>query len=313
MLSISRLVVLDLVDRHGTIVAAAHELGVTPSAVSHQLSRLEREAGVALVERGPRSVRLTEAGRRLASHARRIAEQLSAAEKEVDDLRAGGTGRLRIGFFSSGGLRLVPLALQTFTAERPGIDVDLVPGQIHELLPLIEQGDLDLAVVFDHGGMPFPVPKTLESAPLLRDPHLLLVPDDHPLAGAQRVRLVDLANQQWIATHGLPPVGSLLEKLCYAAGFTPTIRCRTDHYDVIVGLVRAGIGISMVPALGVHPGTLDGVRLLRLAGPDPVRQIAVTTRIGNPNPAVAKFVRALETAASALAAELGAVGVVLGS
>ncbi|WP_408897779.1 LysR family transcriptional regulator [Nocardioides sp. R1-1] len=304
MLSSARLAVIAQIAVHGSIAGAAEALHLTPSAVSHQLSRFEKEIGVALVERGPRSLRLTDAGRRMAEHAETIATMMREAQEEVTALGQGRAGRLRIGFFSSGGIRMVPLALSRFVAAHPQAELGLLPGQTHELLPLLEQGSLDVAVVFDHSVMPYPVPPNLEVTGLLSDPQRVVMPARHPKAQRSTVALGDLADVPWIATHGIPPTPPVLEKLCRDAGFVPEVRCRTDHYDVILGLVRAGLGVALVPVLGI-PRTLEpGLALARIDGASVVRRISMVTRPGNPNPLVPEFGRALESAAATVQAEL---------
>lgn len=287
---------------HGSIAGAAEALHLTPSAVSHQLSRFEKELGVALVERGPRSLRLTDAGRRMAEYAESISDLMRAAREDVTAHATGHAGRLRIGFFSSGGLKLVPVALSQFLTTHPQVELGLFPGQTHELLPALERADLDVAVVFDHSMMHYPVPEDLDVTPLLADPLLLALPHGHPRAGRATVALGELADAHWIATHGIPPTPSVLEKLCRTAGFVPEIRCRTDHYDVILGLVRAGLGVALVPALGLPP--TPGVALSRIEGVSVHRRVAMVTRPGNPNPLVPLFARALVHTAAAMRPEL---------
>jgi DNA-binding transcriptional LysR family regulator len=304
MLSSARLAVIAQIAAHGSIAGAAEALHLTPSAVSHQLSRFEKELGVALVERGPRSLRLTDAGRRMAEYAESIADLMRAAQEDVTAHARGRAGRLRIGFFSSGGLKMVPLALSRFVAAHPEAELGLFPGQTHELLPVLEQGGLDVAVIFDHSVMPFPIPGHLDVTPLLSDRQYLALPAGHPKAGRDSIALEELAEAHWIATHGIPPTPSVLEKLCRTAGFVPEIRCRTDHYDVILGLVRAGLGVGLVPALGL-PNALDsGVALAQIAGMQVSRRISMVTRPGNPNPLVPEFARALQVAAAAMQPEL---------
>ena len=304
MLSSARLAVIAQVAVHGSIAGAAEALHLTPSAVSHQLSRFEKELGVALVERGPRSLRLTDAGRRMAEYAGSIADLMRAAQDDVTAHARGRAGRLRIGFFSSGGLRLVPAALSRFVAAHPAAELGLFPGQTHELLPLLEQGELDVAVIFDHSMMPFPVPDDVDATPLLSDPQYLALPAGHPKASRSSIALGELVDAPWIATHGIPPTPSILEKLCRAAGFVPEIRSRTDHYDVILGLVRAGLGVALVPALGL-PTTLEsGVALARIEGMEVCRRVSMVTRPGNPNPLVPEFAGALQAVAAVLQPEL---------
>ncbi|MEU4574362.1 LysR family transcriptional regulator [Nonomuraea sp. ATR24] len=298
MLSSNRLRVLLEVFRAGSIAAAARELKLSPSAVSHQLARLEDEAGVGLVERNAQSLRLTDAGRRLAHRAQEVVDILEAAEKDLRAQARVDAGALRIGFFASAGYRLVPLALSRFASRYPAVTLDLVEGQPFELLTDLERGALDILVVFEHALDPWECPEGIEVLPLLDEPQLLVVPNGHPAARRPRIRLADLADEPWITTFGADHPVSILERAGALEGFTPQIRCRSDHYEVTIGLVRAGLGVALVPSLGLHGVT--GVQIRRLQTPQLHRRIGVARRATNPNPAAKSFTAYLRTAAAQL-------------
>lgn len=298
MLSSNRLRVLLEVFRAGSIAAAARELKLSPSAVSHQLARLESEAGVGLVERNAQSLRLTEAGRRLAHRAQEVVDIIEAAEKDLRAQARADTGALRIGFFASAGYRLLPLALSRFAARYPRVVLDLVEGQPFELLPDLERGALDVLVVFEHALDPWACPEGVELLPLFEEPQLLVVPNGHPAGQRPRVRLADLAEEPWITTFGAEHPVSILERAGALEGFTPQIRCRSDHYEVTIGLVRAGLGVALVPSLGLQGVT--GVQIRRLETAQLHRRISVAQRPTNPNPTARSFVAYLRTASAQL-------------
>jgi molybdate transport repressor ModE-like protein len=303
MLSSNRLKILLEVFRSGSIAGAARSLKLSPSAVSHQLSKLEEEAGVGLVERGAQSMRLTGAGRRLALRAQEVLDLIESAEKDLLSQARADAGQLRIGFFASAGCRLIPLALSRFAARYPAIELDLEEGQPHELMSGLERGDLDLLVVFEHPLDPWQPPGGVEVTPLLEEPQLLVVPVGHPAGRRDRVALTELADDYWITTYGTgSPVLSVLERACALEGFTPRIRCRSDHYEVTLGLVRAGFGVALVPSLGIQDAT--GVELCRVGGHRLHRRIGVAVRPTNPNPALASFVAYLSSAAAQIRASL---------
>lgn len=296
MLSSQRLRVLREVFRTGSIAGAARVLRLSPSAVSHQLSKLEEEAGVGLVERGAQSLRLTAAGRRLARRAQEVLDIIEAAEKDLLAQARADAGQLRIGFFASAGYRLLPLALSTFTARHPAVDLDLVLGQPHELLPDLERGALDVLVVFEHALDPWKPPDGVEVTHLFDEPQLLVVPPGHPAGQRPRVRLADLAEEPWITTFGTDTPVSVLERASALEGFSPTIRCRSDHYEVTLGLVRAGLGVALVPSLGAQGAT--GIQVCRLDGPRLYRRIGAAIRPTNPNPALRSFIDYLRDASA---------------
>ncbi|WCN83276.1 LysR family transcriptional regulator [Micromonospora sp. LH3U1] len=302
MFNTARLQVVLEIARHGTIVAAAEQLRLSPSAVSHQLAALEQEAGVALVDRGPRSLRLTVAGQRLADYAQQIIDLMSAARDELSAHGDGRRGLLRIGFFATAGTELLPRALSSFTADHPQVELALILGQPSDLLPQLNQGELDLVVVFDHPLSPAPeISPGAKVSSLMIDPQLVVLPAGHPLAG-RRLRLTDLADEPWITTLGVQGEVSVLELAARAEGFQPRIRCRSDHYEVVLGLVRAGVGVALVPSLGLRdPGE---VAVQPLAHANLHREIGVALRPGNPNPVVGSFVDRLTDAAAGLSQEL---------
>ncbi|WP_259403599.1 LysR family transcriptional regulator [Microbispora sp. H10949] len=302
MLSSHRLRVLLEVFRTGSIAGAAKTLRLSPSAVSHQLARLEEEAGVGLVERAAHSLRLTAAGRRLAGRAQEVLDLIESAEKDLLAQARADAGQLRIGFFASAGYRLLPMALSSFTARHPGVDLDLVLGQPHELLADVERGELDVLVVFEHALDPWKAPKGVEVVHLFDEPQLLVMPLGHPAGHRPRVRLADLADDPWITTFGTETPVSVLERASALEGFTPAIRCRSDHYEVTLGLVRAGLGVALVPSLGVQGAA--GVQVCQVEGPRLYRRVGAAIRPTNPNPALRAFVGYLRDASARLSVTL---------
>ena len=304
MLNTHRLRVLAEVHRTGSIAGAARELRLSPSAVSHQLAQLEKDAGVSLVERGAQSLRLTSAGRRLSLRGQEVLALLESAEKDLLAQSRADAGHLRVGFFASSGYRLVPQTLARFSTRYPSVHVELVEGQPHELIDDVRDGELDLLVVFEHELDPWQQPEGVVVRYFLRDPHLLVVPTGHPAGRRGVVRLEELAGEQWITSFGTgSPVLSVLERACALEGIVPNIRCRSDHYEVILGLVRAGMGIALVPSLGLNDAT--GIEVGRVAGPRLYRRIGVATRQGNPNPVLGSFIAYLGSAAANLRSVVG--------
>lgn len=310
MLSSSRLLALLEVSRTGSISAAAKHLQLTPSAVSHQISSLERQLETKLIERGPRGVWLTAAGRRLSEYSDSIVDLMALAERETRELGGGQRGSLSLGFFASAGLHLVPMALSTFMAERPRVELNLIPGQPHELLPRLLSTELDVAVVFDYsvaaptvstGGAP-----GAAYLPLLVDPHFLAVPPGYRQRSGGPIRIADLADEQWIATEGMDNEVALVDRICAAAGYTPNVRCRTDYYDITLGMVSAGIGFALIPALSLGPtAERHHMPLRKLFTPHPsARHIRAATRADNPNPLVPAFLSHLQDSARRIGEEI---------
>lgn len=277
MLDVRRMQVLRAVIATGSITAAARNLGYTPSAISQQLATLEREAGAPLLERVGRGVRATAAGTLLSEHAEVVSGQLSKAEAELAELKAGRSGRLAVRYFATAGAALVPPAVAAVRREFPGIQLDLKRREPMESIPEVESGEADVAIVVWLGDWTI---RNVELVHLLDDPYRAALPKTHPLAHKEVLDLAELADEPWVSNEGTPgPCRDTLEAACGAAGFTPNYVLDCEDYQTAQGFVAAGMGISLVPVLGLgspHPGVV----LKRVRHPEPVRAIhaAVATR-----------------------------------
>src|SRR5205809_1848278 len=181
---------LEAVAREGSFGKAAAALGYTQSAVSQQIAALERIVGQRLVERpgGPKPISLTEAGRLLLTHADAIAARISAAQADLTALGEGQAGTLRVGVFQSVGQRILPEVMRRFLGAWPQVRVTLTESSNDaELLGLVERGGLDLTFA----DLPL-VEGPFESVELLRDPYVLAVPADSPLATRETLAARDL-------------------------------------------------------------------------------------------------------------------------
>ncbi|MGW5680096.1 LysR substrate-binding domain-containing protein [Streptomyces sp. NPDC003860] len=224
-----------------------------------------------------------------------------------DDLREhsrGEAGVLRLGFFASAGLELLPRALSAFAADRPHVELELILGQPHELVPDLEAGALDAVVVFEHPLDPWCRQASVDVEMFFDEPQLVVVPLRHRLGRRSVVRLAALEGESWIGTRGGHTGEPVLERACAAEGFLPRVRCRSDHYQVTINLARAGMGIALVPALGL--GDTAGVHVCRLDHPQLHRRIGVATRRTNENPLLRAFLADLRSAAEEVGALLGA-------
>ncbi|MFB7370199.1 LysR family transcriptional regulator [Streptomyces sp. NPDC056222] len=271
MLDVRRMQVLRAVVSSGSVTAAAANLGYTPSAVSQQIAVLEKEAGIALLERFGRGVRPTAAGRLLTEHAAVIGRQVAEAETALADLRAGRTGQIVVRYFATAGADLVAPALARFRDEHPGVRVDLrLVGE--SATGEEEQADLTL-VVRPRGT----AGEGVGLVHLLDDPYRVVLPKGHPLADRRTVDLAELADEPWVGSERPGPCLDAVLAACAAAGFTPDIAVECEEYATAQGFVAAGLGISLVPLLGLgsrHPQVV----VRRVRGPEPVRSIHAAVR-----------------------------------
>lgn len=241
----------------GSFSAAARELGCTQPAVSQQMKALESSAGTTLLIRTGREMRLTQAGEALVRHASGILAGLTAAEEEVAAIAGLRAGRVRLVSFPSGSSSLVPGALAALRAAHPGTRVSLVEAEPPRSVEMLRDGDCDIALAFRYG-TPGAEWDDLVVRPLLTDRLIGLVPEGHGLADRDEVGIGELAGEPWIA--GCPRCRRQLVEVCEASGFTPRIDFATDDYPAVIGLVGAGLGVAVLPALAIESVRPRGAR-----------------------------------------------------
>ncbi|GAA4938262.1 LysR family transcriptional regulator [Actinoplanes utahensis] len=298
MIDSRRLQALAAVARHGSFNRAAAELRLTPSAVSQQISALERAVGTAVVRRSTRGVELTEAGRVLTETADTIAAELLTAEREIARLAAAR--RFTVATFTSGGQRILPPALTRFTAEHPEVELTVVESEPEDSLPLVRAGAADLALLYHFETGPLPMPAGVEWTPLADDPMWIVLPAGHRFAGRDHLTLAELAGERWV--HGCLSVGEMLEHYAALAGFPVRTACRGTDYQFAQSLVRAGVGISMIPEVALTADA-SGLTAARLLPPGPCRYVGVaTSRRRRTDPLVGTLLRMLHETVGALPA-----------
>ncbi|MFI0898761.1 LysR family transcriptional regulator [Streptomyces sp. NPDC020983] len=267
MMEARHLRVLRAVARGGSFSAAARALGCTQPAVSQQMKALELAAGTPLLVRGPREMRLTQAGEALVRHADGILAGLTAAEEEIAAIAGLRAGRVRLASFPSGTATLVPGAVAEMRAAHPGTEISLVEAEPPRSVEMLRAGDCDIALAFRYADLPTPAEESWDDLvvrPLLGDPLVCVVPPGHRLADtAAQARLAELAGERWIA--GCPRCRGHLVELCERAGFTPRIDFATDDYPAVVGLVAAGLGVTVLPRLALESVRARGVAVVGLA------------------------------------------------
>jgi DNA-binding transcriptional LysR family regulator len=298
MLDVRRLRVLRAVAVRGSISAAAESLDYTPSAVSQQIFTLEREIGIALVERGPRSVTLTDAGRALAEHAEVILQRLELAETEVLAIAGLKGGRLRMATFRSVGETVAADAIQTFSSRHPLVDLTLAEGEPEEYLGRVGGGEFDLGLTFEYDTVPMPQAGGLDYALLFREPMDIAVPVGHSAAGGDGLDLGMLADDAWVASTPMSSVHAFTYNVCRRAGFEPRVAFETNDYRVAQALVASGAGVTFLPRLLVH-NLNPGVVALPVLGDSPMRNVLAAYRTGGERaPAVAAMLDILHELAA---------------
>ena len=300
MLNLTRLRVLTIVARYGTLSGAADELGYTASAVSQQIAALEREIRCPVLKRNARGVTLTEAGAVLLTHAERLLAAADAALREVDDVRRGDRGTVRVGWFTTSGAALLPRAIARLAAEHPAIRLELSEADPDVCVAALRARTLDLALIYEFALESDPAPD-LEQLVLLDDPITVAMSADHPLAARKRLTLPDLAAEPWIQGVGSGSTLGALPAACLAAGFAPRVVFRTDDHLVVQGLVAAGVGVALLPTIAL-PTVRPDIVCRHVGSPALRRQVRLALAPGrDPSPAGEQVVRAF----TATAREMG--------
>jgi DNA-binding transcriptional LysR family regulator len=285
MLDVRRLRLLAELSRRGTIAAVARTVGYTPSAVSQSLAQLEREVGVALLERDGRRVRLTPAASQLVERADRVLAELDAAEHELAAQHESVQGSVVIGAFPSAAVSLVVPAVRELAARYRELEVTVREHEPEDGIPLLRAGELDLLISESYDDIPPAPAGGLELHPLMIEPMLLVLPPDSPATSPG-----DLAGASWIG--GLPGTqfATMVERVGRDAGFTPRIVHRADDQTLHLALVEAGLGVGLLPALACPPDR--AVRSVPLE--QPRRHVTALARRGAARrPAVAAVLEAM--------------------
>lgn len=293
-----RLLVLGAVAEAGGITAAGRLLHLAPSGVSQHIAALERETGLILLDRsrrgGQRPVALTAAGRRLVTHAHRLAQVLAEAEAEVHTLSGRVDGPVTLAAFPTAIHRLVAPALVSLAITHPGVRPSVREIDEQFMLAALQTGDLDLALVEDDALRPTPSTPGLTYQGLLDDAFRVAVPTGWPAA----LTFADLAESPWVDGPPDSAVARTLQRLRATSG----LPLRGEHscleFPAALSLVAAGLAAALVPALALHQGKPAGVRPIDVAGLG-ARRISVVHRAGPglPGPAVRVLLDSLLAAA----------------
>jgi DNA-binding transcriptional LysR family regulator len=267
----------------GSFTRAAERLHITQPGLSHQFQALEREIGGPLLERLPRAVRPTPAGRAMLPHARAAVAEARRATAAARRAAGLATGELHLATLYSISYGLLPAALGAWRGRHPGVRVRLFEHRrTEELAAAMTAGQADIAVGPPPPGWEGPVRH------LGTEEFLVVTPADDPATGsatAPRVRLADLAEREWV--HFTPDSGlaDVLDQACAAAGFRPRVAVRTEQAPAAANYAATGLGPTLVPANTIPPHFTGTV--LR---PDPPvsRPLTAYTRT-TPDPVAAAF------------------------
>jgi DNA-binding transcriptional LysR family regulator len=316
MLDVRRLRVLHAVSAYGSVTAAAAALGYSAPAVSQQLAALEREVGMRLTERAGRGLELTPAALILVGHTDALLARLETAESDLAALRDQVAGRVSLTAFPSAAASFVCSAWAALAGSAPQVRLDLTEMEPEESLPAVLRGEADVAVAHEYDLLPRPLDPLFERRELLSDPVLVAVPADHPLvaggtavplsaggtavplsASGAAVPLGALAGLPFLAPRDTTSCAEMIQRACARAGFVPRVVARATDFGVLLSLVAAGAGVTLVPELAARRLPPE-VRLLWPAEPVTRQIFTVSRRSGDRKPAVRVVLDALAAEAA---------------
>jgi LysR family hydrogen peroxide-inducible transcriptional activator len=253
----------------GHFSRAAQKVRVAQPSLSQQIQKLEAEVGQPLFDRLPRAVVLTEAGKRFRGFAQRILANLADAQRCIDEYKGQAVGKLVIGAIPTIAPYLLPRLLPRFQQKHPKVAVEVVEDVTENLARSLEDGEVDLGLLSTCESQEF------VKQPLGEEALLVAVPIGHRLAKKERVTWRDLKQERFLGLHRAHCLSRQVEEFCLAHGLHPELAVRAAQLTTLVGMVGAGLGLSLVPQMMVDGEGNKGCRFLPFAAPVPTRQLNI--------------------------------------
>ena len=249
---------------------AAEQCHVSQPSLSQQIQKLEEELGGRLFDRLKREAKLTTAGEAFVRRAGRILEEVDAAKREAHDTRALLGGTLAVGVLPTIAPYLLPEVIARFNQRYPSVEVIIHEDTTARLLKLALACDIDFALA----STPLHDAR-FEVKELFSEELLLAVPPGHPLATKRSVRAADLESERLIVMKEGHCLGDQVLRFCERRTVHPNVSIRSAQMETIQSLVRAGVGLSLIPKMAVLSGRSDAPVYRSLGPPRPERSIVV--------------------------------------
>ncbi|MFE0377172.1 LysR family transcriptional regulator [Streptomyces inhibens] len=276
MFDLNRLRALRAVATHGSMTGAAAALGYTPSAISQQIAKLERETGSALFDRQGGKVELTPAGWLLAEATDEVVAVLERTRSRLEEQRDRPTGRLVLAAFPTACRGFAAAALADLVRRHRALDCQLVEADPNRAIRLVVRGEADLAVVHDWHNTPLTLPASLSVTELGEDIADVALPEGHPLAERDVLTPYDLRKERWIGQGSGAMCHEWLLRSFSDLDTEPNIPYQIEEYESQVSLLAAGLGVTMLPRLG--RGTLPPTVRVVPMQPAPSRRLSAIWR-----------------------------------
>jgi molybdate transport repressor ModE-like protein len=271
----ARLTTLVHVSRHGSLTGAAQALGITTSAVSQQMSALEAECGVALIERQSRGVTLTGDGLVLLERAEQLVRHLDETLATMAQLSGELAGRVRVGSIASAAAALVLPAARVLASTAPAVTMGVTTMEPSASLDALLAGAIDVALIDVYDHVPIALPSALLVEDVLTEPLVLVASKDSRIP--RRTTLSRLKDERWVIPPAQAACGAATRHACRSAGFEPDVAWETDDLLLLVAAASRGEGIALLPRLAVADSVAP-VELRRLVDPVLTRRLQLVTR-----------------------------------
>jgi LysR family hydrogen peroxide-inducible transcriptional activator len=278
-MQIHQLEYLAAVADEGSISKAARRVGVAQPSLSQQVKKLEDELGHRLLDRLPKGVVPTEAGRQLLEHARRVLAEIADARRRIGDTPGHVTGSLAVGAIPTMAPFLLPDVLRRFAKRHADVRLTVVEDVTDRLLGALERGEIDVAVLSSSAH----APATVHCDRIGREPLRLMLPAKHPLARSGKklasvtpgVPWRAVAGERMIVLQEMHCLAGQVSRFCDRTGVRPPVFMRGAQLSTVAAMVAAGLGVSVVPEMMCRAAGWPGCAIRPIAGESPSRDICL--------------------------------------
>jgi LysR family transcriptional regulator, hydrogen peroxide-inducible genes activator len=258
------------VARTGNFSRAARECRVAQPSLSQQILKLEEEVGERLFDRTQRRAFLTPAGSLFLPHALSILEAAERGRQEIREMCGQVRGKILLGALPTIAPYFLPDIIRSFREKHPGVELIIHEETTQQLLRNLEEKELDLALISDAPPNP-----RIEIQQLFTEELLLCLPTSHPLVRQEKVFADDLQQEKFIFMQDGHCLGTQAQQFCESKGFQPEISCRSAQIGTVLAMVKAGLGISLIPEMALPSAPKEGIVYRSLDGIPPRRALAL--------------------------------------
>jgi len=278
--------------RLGSFTQSASELHVSQPALTVQIKQLEESLGVRLFDRNKRQVVLTQTGRDLLPFLERVLLDMESVLRISRDLVCMKCGSVTTAALPTVAAGLLPMAIRCFAVSYPDVSISVIDAIAERILCAVKSEEVDFGI-----GSRLGPDKDVEFEDLLIDRLGVFFPDGHPLAGRSRLTLRDVVAYPLIMPCRGTSVRTLFDHAVEKASLKVSLSCESVYLSTAIGLVRAGMGVSILPEAAIHATACDGMRVTVISDPGLVRKICIIRKRNRSlSPAAASFMKALREA-----------------